>query len=277
MVGIKKDLELVLTNGDTINSLTNDLQLNFGGKKQYKSMQRDLNKFIKEHDLTKKWDIEIMELKSGKDYLVLPSYKAMQARCREKAKKMVENYVSKKMNEKVILGVNFTDLTKVVDVLKDKLEEFYYRDLVNKNAPDNTDMLINKLTKTINFKDKKINDLKYDIRVKNNDIRNLEERNNKLKDKLNKKIDKDALDKHVQQLVDNKLIDYKKEISSKESKIKELNEDLTTKTNELNAYKKAYNNYREYEVDVKEFVKEYGLVDEFTKFMKRDNDYNLNR
>jgi len=112
-------------------SITKDLESSYGkNPKNYKKLQLDFNKFVKEHSLIKKYNLKIGNIgDNGKvKYISSAKYKLLQKRARRQANKLIEQHLDK---------------------VKSKYSGFFEKDKI---IEDLAKSLINQTTKTIEVK-----------------------------------------------------------------------------------------------------------------------------
>ncbi len=121
------------------NSLTKDLNGIYGGKKHYSDMQQDFTKFVREHELMKKYKDIVIEdnVKGGrKDYLKLSLYKEAETKAKELADSKINKLLSNIKNQhKNYLILN---KDKVIEDLTKHLVDIYSKNILDKDLPRKT-------------------------------------------------------------------------------------------------------------------------------------------
>ena len=125
-------------------TITNDLKNSFGdGQFQYSQMQKEFNIFVAQHQVLKKYNLDITPVVKGgrKDYIKsLPRYKALQQRMKHKATTYVDNLIEWAKSKQTGFTI---DKDKIIEVLAKKLAVLKQESLENETIPKHfQDMLL---------------------------------------------------------------------------------------------------------------------------------------
>jgi len=213
------------------NNITKDLESSFTKKsRNYLEMQKDFNNFVKNHNLIKKYNIEINEIGANgkRNYIPASKYKLMQDRAKQQATKLVNNYVSKEFDNNTNI-INLTNKDKIIDNLKNALINTKKQQIELNNAPKFFKNLENENEK-FEKENLKLKEKIIKFENENNKFNEYEE-NNKLKIVEIKKIVNDV--KENNQNLKNEILTKDEIIENLENKNKSLNFKLQNKNRDL--------------------------------------------